>query len=83
MNKDEKLNQYYHATLKKWLKGKCSAQADSVSNSFSDNKLLAQYDEQGDFFMIGVKKYPRVQIANTVDNEEEFNRLIMQMLQNQ
>jgi hypothetical protein len=81
MKKNEKLNAYYHETFKKWLKGKCSPQSDSVSNSYEDETLKASYDAQRDLFLVGNKEYPRSQVAHIVDYEEEFNLLMIDMVQ--
>ncbi|WP_058534544.1 hypothetical protein [Legionella saoudiensis] len=80
MDKDKNLNKFYHETFKKWLKGKCSPQSNSVSNSFQDEKINAQYDEQQEVFIIGTKEYPRSQVETTIDNEEEFNLLVIDMV---
>jgi hypothetical protein len=81
MNKAEQLNEFYHETLKKWLKGKCSAQAEAVSNSFNDEIIQASFDIQRDLFIVGSKEYSRTQVAHVLDNEEAFNLLIINMLQ--
>lgn len=80
MKKNEQLNKYYHETLKKWLKGKCSPQTEAVSNLFQDEKIKAHFDSARDLFIVGEKGYPRSYVATVLDNEEDFNLLIIEML---
>ncbi|STY29839.1 Uncharacterised protein [Legionella wadsworthii] len=81
MDKNKSLNNFYHETFKKWLKGKCSSQAQSVSNVFEDEHLRAQYDEQSELFIIGNKEFSRSTVADSINNEEEFNLLIVEMIE--
>jgi hypothetical protein len=77
------LNDFYHESFKKWLKGKCSSQADVVSNSFEGEGITAEYDSNEEEFIIihpHKKEYSITEVQKTLENEEAFNRLVTQMM---
>lgn len=79
------LDSFYHESFKKWLKGKCSLQADAVSDSFDDSGIQASYEPSTQVFIIApcAKEYPRQIVENTLYQEEEFNSLVVEMLKKQ
>jgi hypothetical protein len=79
-----RLNDFYHESFKKWLKGKCSHQSKSVDNLFEKNGIEAQYKPIQQLFIIypSKKQYSLKQVEETIYNEEEFNSLIQKMLKN-
>lgn len=76
------LDTFYHESFKKWLKGKCSLQADAISDSFEGQGIQATYEPTHQVFIIypGEKEYPRQLVENTIYLEEEFNSLVADML---
>lgn len=77
------LNDFYHESFKKWLKGKCSPQADVVSNFFEGEGITAEYDSKEEEFTIihpHKKEYSMLQIKETLENEEAFNSLVTEMM---
>jgi hypothetical protein len=76
------LNSFYHESLKKWLKGKCSLQTNAVTDSFDEHGIKIHYEPNSQEFIIfpSEKKYPRQLVEETLYQEEEFNSLITDML---
>jgi hypothetical protein len=76
------LNNFYHESFKKWLKGKCSLQSDAVTDSFEENGIRAYFEPSSQEFIIypSEKKYPRQIVENTLYQEEDFNSLVVEML---
>lgn len=78
------LNTFYQESFKKWLKGKCSDQANSVSNIFEDGEIKAIYDAGKEAFILAShgKECPKEHIKQILDNEEEFNTLVSELIKN-
>lgn len=76
------LNDFYHESFKKWLKGKCSAQADVVSNSYDGEGISAEYNINREEFIIypQEKEYPLVVVKESLHSEEHFNALVTEMM---
>jgi len=76
------LNDFYHESFKKWLKGKCSPQADVVSNSYEGEGIKAEYDSKGEAFIIypDKKEYLLAKVKETLGSEELFNGLVTEMM---
>ena len=76
------LNDFYHESFKKWLKGKCSPQAEVVSNSYEGEGITAEYDSKREGFIIypHEKEYALAIVKETLDSEELFNALVTEMM---
>ena len=76
------LNDFYHESFKKWLKGKCSSQADVVSNSYDGEGITAEFDSYREEFIIypHEKEYALDVVKDTLDSEETFNALVSEMM---
>ncbi|RUR05322.1 hypothetical protein [Legionella sp. km772] len=76
------LNDFYHESFKKWLKGKCSPQAEVVSNSYEGEGITAEYDMNKEEFIIypQEKEYPLGTVRETLHSEELFNALVTEMM---